>query len=137
MPICIDVNLYGDHNMSDDQLDLFIAPSAGKKTKESKLNSFAEQASRTIDPYEPTPDLIALIEERTGCDVQWRDNLQTLRRWLRDYGEERIRNSVPGCRYFYNGDRHRDGTEGANRRYLSSWEWQSFAPSEERYAFAL
>jgi hypothetical protein len=61
----------------------------------------------------------------------------TLRRWLRDYGEERIRASVPGVRYFFNGNRRPDGTEGANRRYLSSWEWQSFTPFEVAYPMCL
>jgi hypothetical protein len=69
--------------------------------------------------------------------MKWKANQATLHRWLDEYGLERMLKDVPGFRYFHNGDRHPDGSRGADRRYLSSWEWQSFAPIEEAYPMCL
>jgi hypothetical protein len=90
-------------------------------------------------PLEPRwDDLCKWIHKQTGCNMraagrrvgQSKVNQATLRRWLDEYGLERILEDVPGCRYFYNGNHHRDGSPGADPRWLASWEWQCFAPPE-------
>jgi hypothetical protein len=79
------------------------------------------------------------------AEQRWQKNQETLRRWLREYGEAAIRQQFPGdpvhhftsdlcyiapvggSRYYRTSGKL-DGTSGADPRLLSSWEWDSFAP---------
>ena len=75
-------------------------------------------------------ELTAWIAEQTGCNMRWKANRVTLCRWLQRYGEDRIRECVPGlCEALDgNGRRHRNGQPGADPRWLANWEYQAFVP---------
>jgi hypothetical protein len=78
-------------------------------------------------------ELATWVHERTGCNMMWKANQETLRRWVRDYGWTRIIEDVEwgtSISYFHLGGHHRDGSRGADPRWLASWEWQCFAPPE-------
>ena len=74
-----------------------------------------------------------------AAERRWQRNHDTLRRWLREYGEAAIKKQFPGrtapyvepcpggC-FYYRSPGHLDGTSGADPRLLSSWEWQTFSP---------
>jgi hypothetical protein len=107
---------------------------------------------RVPEDWEPPTLRIGLPNRSKAWRVAERRmqrNRETLRRWLKEYGEAAIRERFPGSPMhhftgdfcyqqpvggirYYRASGKLDGTMGADPRLLSSWEWDAFAP-QARY----